>query len=170
MGGETSSDVGDVLAASQPRLLAYVGRRVAVRADAEDIQQEVFARVLHRARQVGLINPLAYAFRVADNLIRDRARGRPATAEGMDELPCRQARPDEMVETRQSLAAYETALAEMSALRREVFLRRRLHDEAYEQIAEALGMSLEAVQKHYSRAAIALREAMSDRAAGGGRR
>lgn len=156
-----SPEIGDLLAASQRRLRAYVGRRVAVRADAEDILQEVFARVLHRARQVGLINPLAYAFRVADNLIRDRGRGRLQVVEADEDFACGGARPDQMVEAREGLAAYELALSAMSPMRREVFVRRRLQDEPYEQIAEALGVSVEAVQKHYSRAAIELRSAVA---------
>ena len=161
-----SSDIGDLLAAQRPRLTAYVGRRVAARADAEDIQQEVFARVLQRARQVGLINPLAYAFRVADNLIRDRGRRGLQVVEATEDLACSQARPDEMAEARERLAAYENTLAEMASMRREVFVRRRLHDQSYEEIADALGVSLEAVQKHYSRAAIALRSAIAEHAAG----
>lgn len=162
-----SPEIGELLAASRPRLLAYVGRRVTGAADAEDIQQEVFARVLQRARQVGLTNPLAYAFRVADNLIRDRGRGRLQVVEVDAEIACSHARPDELAEARDSLAAYQAALAAMAPMRREVFVRRRLHDQSYEQIADELGISLEAVQKHYSRAAIALRSAMSPPALGG---
>src|SRR4051794_23554578 len=57
-------------------LMAYFLRRVSNRSEAEDLTQETFARLIAAhsftlAEQVG-----AYVFRVAGNLLRDRARTR----------------------------------------------------------------------------------------------
>ncbi len=55
-------------------LLAYFGRRVSSAAEAEDLTQDVFERVL-KSREVRPVqNPEARVFQIAVNLLRDRAR------------------------------------------------------------------------------------------------
>lgn len=50
----------------------------------------------------------------------------------------------------------------MPRLRREVFVLRQSAELGYPQIAARLGISVEAAQKHYSRAAIEVRRAVSN--------
>lgn len=50
---------------------------------------------------------------------------------------------------------------QMSPLRRDVFIRRRLHGESRQLIAKNLGVSEEAVKKHISRAMDMLKNAIS---------
>ncbi len=56
-------------------LIAYFFRRVRDRAEAEDLTQEVFVRVLHHSGGVNnLARAKSYVFTAAANLLRDRAR------------------------------------------------------------------------------------------------
>ena len=55
-------------------LLAYFGRRVANPAEAEDLTQDVFERVLRRLESGPIRNADSYVFTIAINLLRDRAR------------------------------------------------------------------------------------------------
>jgi RNA polymerase sigma-70 factor (ECF subfamily) len=153
----------EFLLANEPRLKSYVRRRIANRDDVEDVLQEVFARILKVSRRAAVLDPLAYAFRVADNLIRDLGRRRGATHQALTEdLPCHEGHPSDILETQERARAIHAALREMPPLRREVFIRRRVDGESYEDIAAALSLSLAAVQKHYSRAAVALRKRLTE--------
>ncbi|MEJ0038327.1 MAG: sigma factor [Gammaproteobacteria bacterium] len=55
-------------------LLAYFGRRVGSSAEAEDLTQDVFERVLKSLEVRPVQNPEALVFQIAVNLLRDRAR------------------------------------------------------------------------------------------------
>jgi RNA polymerase sigma-70 factor (ECF subfamily) len=151
----------ELLLANEPRLKSYVRRRIFNRDDVEDVLQEIFARILTQSRRVRVLDPVAYAFRIADNLIRDLSRRQRAPHQSLTEdLPCHEAHPAELLETHERASALDAALAAMPPLRREVFLRRRVDGESYEAIAAALDLSVGAVQKHYSRAAVALRKTL----------
>ena len=56
-------------------LMGYFLNRVGDRAEAEDLTQQTFLRLLGGDRS-HVANPAAFVFRVAANLLKDRARGR----------------------------------------------------------------------------------------------
>ena len=68
------------------------------------------------------------------------------------------ATPHEALDMNERLRLCQQALEVMPTLRREIFVRRRVHEEPYEVIARDLKLSVETVQKHYSRAAQTLRK------------
>ena len=160
-------EVGRTLAAQNRALLAYVRRRSATAGDAEDVAQEAILRVLVRARETLITDPLSYAMRAARNILIDR--GRRAANLLLDdleeaELPIDSgATPLEALDMSERLKLCQRALEAMPPLRREVFVRRRAGEESYETIARDLKLSVEAVQKHYSRAAQALRRTAEGR-------
>lgn len=159
--------VFETVRAHETRLKAYARRRGANGHEVEDLFQETVLRLLQRERREPVLNPLAYAFRVIDNLIRDHRR-RPGF-EALDEAePCEQPGPGALLEGRELAEAFSRAIAAMPRLRREVYLKRRLDGQAYERIAVDLRLTPEAVQKHYSRASAALRKVHQDSARGGG--
>ena len=159
--------VGQVLAAQNRVLLAYVRRRSAATGDAEDVAQEAIARVLARARGTLIMDPLSYAMRAARNIIIDR--GRRTANVPIDDLNETEilidngATPFEALDMSERLKLCQMALDAMPPLRREVFVRRRAGEESYEAIARDLRLSVEAVQKHYSRAAQTLRRTAEGR-------
>lgn len=160
-------EVGRTLAAQNRVLLAYVRRRLTPGSDAEDVAQEAILRVLARARETLITDPLSYAMRAARNILIDRAR-RPPNVQIEDleerELPIDSgATPLEALDMSERLKLCQRALEAMPRLRREVFIRRRAGEESYEAIARDLRLSVEAVQKHYSRAAQTLRRTAEGR-------
>ncbi|MNR92794.1 putative RNA polymerase sigma factor FecI [compost metagenome] len=160
-------EVGRTLAAHNRVLLAYIRRRLATAGDAEDVAQEAIMRVLARARETLISDPLAYAMRAARNILIDRGR-RVANVQIDDlheaELPIDSgATPLEALDMSERLKLCQRALEAMPPLRREVFVRRRAGEETYEAIARDLRLSVEAVQKHYSRAAQTLRRTAEGR-------
>ncbi|ADG09010.1 sigma-70 family RNA polymerase sigma factor [Caulobacter segnis] len=153
--------VFETVRAHETRLKAYARRRGADGHEAEDLFQEMVLRLLQRARRAPLLNPLAYAFRVLDNLMRDRRQG--PSFEALDEgEPCEQPGPGALLEGRELAEAFSRAIAAMPRLRREVYLRRRLEGQGYDRIAQDLRLTPEAVQKHYSRASATLRKVHQD--------
>lgn len=159
--------VFETVRAHETRLKAYARRRGADGHEAEDLFQETVLRLLQRARRAPLLNPLAYAFRVLDNLMRDRRQS--PSFEALDEgEACEEPGPGALLEGRQLAEAFSRAIAAMPRLRREVYLRRRLEGQAYDHIARDLRLTPEAVQKHYSRASTVLRKVHQDAARGEG--
>lgn len=163
-------EVGRALAAQNRLLLAYVRRRLAIAADAEDVAQEAIMRVLARAKETLILDPLSYAMRAARNILVDQRR-RPVNVQIDDlettDLPVDSgATPLEALDMSERLRLCQRALEAMPPLRREVFVRRRAGDESYEAIARDLRLSIEAVHKHYSRAAQTLRRTAEGRDGG----
>lgn len=154
-------EVRRALVSENRRLLAYVRRRLKSAADAEDVAQEAILRVLARARETLIADPLSYAMRAARNIVVDRARRhdhQPLDDLDDADLPVDPgATPFEALEMNERLRLCQQALEAMPRLRKEVFVRRHAEDQSYARIAGDLKMSVEAVQKHYSRAAQTLR-------------
>lgn len=137
-------------------LKRYIQRIAPNSSDAADIYQESVLRVIEQARAQPLRNPLAYALRIARNLLLGDNKRQLLSLDNLDELsnpltcpaPC----PEERTSQRQRAQLLSGFLATMPAQRREVLLRRRLQGESREQIAAAMGLSQEAVKKHMTRA------------------
>ena len=68
-----------------------------------------------------------------------------------------------MLDNQQRVALYKQVLSEMSPLRRDIFIRRRLHNESRQDIATTLGLNEETVKKHITRAMDALKIAIEAR-------
>jgi len=136
-------------------LLRYVSALLGRRADAEDILQEAYARLLGaptldptpaRAR--------AYLFTTATNLVRDRfRRGYPSPVEARhDDLVADTETPDRIVDFEQGVEAVRCALRELKPRCREVFLLRSVDGLGYDAIAERLGISKRTVEREMKHA------------------
>ncbi|WP_250459376.1 RNA polymerase sigma factor [Microbulbifer litoralis] len=129
----------------------YVRRHAADPSDAADVYQESITRVLEQARGRRIDNPVAYAIRTARNLMFNRVR--EETLEEHEPV-CTAPSPEDSYSYRQRVERLSGALKAMPSLRREVFIRRRIHGESREEIARALNLSREAVKKHMTRALV----------------
>lgn len=137
-------------------LLRYVGRQVDEAALREDIVQEAFLRFLSFETKPGTVvsNMPALLRRISLNLIRDhfrRAKRAPG-AELTEDLACPLPTADQQIERRQLIALVAEAIKAMPPLRREVFVRRRIHGQSAGEVAQALGLSASAVSNHVVRA------------------
>lgn len=150
-----------LLLAGQQQLRRFIGRSVRNGADADDIYQETLMRMLERSRQGAIAQPVPYAMQVARNLIIDRAAPPVLPIETVAEvLPCPAPLADQRLDEQERLRLFREVLAAMPPLRREVFVRRRLHGQSRERIARDLGLEVNAVKKHISRALAQLTRAM----------
>lgn len=147
-------------------LLAYFGRRVTSPAEAQDLTQDVFERILKGFGSVPIANVEALVFRVAVNLLRDRARRErthgaeePLTSEDVGEFSealtvCLS--PERVVLGEMALADVLAAIEELSERTRAIFYLYRLENLKIREIAEFYGISASAVEKHVSKALLHL--------------
>jgi len=134
---------------------------------AEDLLQELWLRA-SAGISGPVADPLAYLYRAANNLMLDRRRGELrrerrdqdwTEATGGEVVGVSDAPSGERVLiAREQLAAAETALKELGARTDQVFRRYRIEGASQRQIAEELGISLSAVEKHLQKAYRALVE------------
>ncbi len=150
-------------------LIAYFLKRVGNRAEAEDMTQEVFLRVLRQGDAIDIERAKSYVFTAAANLLRDRARlsairktetradfGDPADAvipQLIEEIS-----PERVLAGRQTLKSVLTALDGLSQRTRDIFVLYRIEKMKQHEIAGLYGLSHSAVEKHLAKAVAYLTE------------
>ena len=146
------SELDERLTSSSGPLKRYIRKITPNSSDVADIYQESILRVIEQARSQPLRNPLAYAVRIARNLVLARPKHQTMTLDDIDDLHCPKPCPEEHTSQTQRARLFEEFLVTMPKQRREVLIRRRLQGETREQIAAAMDLSEEAVKKHMTRA------------------
>lgn len=154
-------------------LLSFFLRRVDEPDEAEDLTQEVFLRIVRREETVPLENPETYIFRIAANLLRDRAR-RSASRhlvehDSLDAPTTEMGRvgplvrnliedlgPERVLLSQESLTEVMQALDELGGRTRDIFLLCRLDKMKQRDIALLYGMTVSAVEKHIAKAGLHL--------------
>jgi RNA polymerase sigma-70 factor (ECF subfamily) len=144
-------------------LTSYFLRRVRRRDEAEDLTQEVFLRMVRSLQRTDgdggerIDNPEAFLFRTAVNLLRDRARRARTFAEHLAEAAHRDENievrsPERVLQGRQSLRSALTALEELDARTRDVFILHRLEGLKHAEIATLYGVSSSSIEKYMIKA------------------
>lgn len=163
---------GDPLVAAylsrRANLVRFFAARTGSMAAAEDLAQELFLKLA--AREVGLEaeNATAFLYRMATNLMLDRARGESRAA-ARDAAWSRDARSrvgaeevaeeppaDEALASRQRLRQLVDAVAELPPQMQRAFRLHKLDGLSHAQTAQAMGISVKSVEKHISAALKAL--------------
>jgi RNA polymerase sigma factor (sigma-70 family) len=132
--------------------------------DAEDLAQEVFLRLTRPGQVDRLRDPEAFAFTLARNLVRDRARRLQTRCSNSSvaieelNLPCGRPTPDQTLEHYEQLKSADTALASIKPTARAAFLMHRVEGLGYSAVAARMGVSVSMVEKHIMAAIAALRE------------
>lgn len=135
---------------------------------AEDVAQRTFLRLWDRRaewRAEGSVRALL--FRVARNLAISEqrsvgARMRAASQFAVERTARGERPPSAGVENRELGAALERAVRALPSRRREVFLLRCVHDHAYREIADIMGISEQTVANQLSRALATLRDELGE--------
>jgi RNA polymerase sigma factor (sigma-70 family) len=145
------------------KLLLSRGRTVD---DSDDLIQEAFLRMELYCRDHQVCQPEAFLVRTALNLSVDERRSahaRRVVAERVESLPLIDPHPtpDEVLSTQQRLQRMKRGLRTLTPRAREVFLMNRLEGYSYGQIADRLGISESAVEKHIAKASQFLWEWMN---------
>jgi len=144
-------------------LMRFFMRRTASPTDAEEMVQDLFVRLLRRADLLTLENVDGYVFEAAANVARDRGRHDLARGGGrhvdIETLAAESEEPgaERIVAGRQRLNRTLAVLDALPPRARDVVILRRFENLTYGQIADRLGISVSAVEKHMVRAMSALR-------------
>ena len=141
------------------RLIREVRIRTRGRSDPEELLHAAYLRLVRYRTQHTVENVGAFLVRTAvnigvDNYRHDRfiADIAPENAGICENSPLQ----DEVLAARARLERVREGLSRLSPRTREVFLMHRLEDMKYREIAERLGISQSAVEKHIAKAALFL--------------
>lgn len=147
-------------------LMRFFLRRVADRADAEDLTQETFVHLLAHARREMIDDVGAFVFRIAINLLRDRGRKatRRANARISDidynrvsELTrefVEERTPERVLMGRAEISEVACVLSELNERTRDIYVLFRLENMKQREIAALYGISQSTVEKEVMRATL----------------
>ena len=145
-------------------LMSFFLRRTGNRQDAEDLTQEVFLRILRRGEEPPEGYAELFVFKVAANLLKDRARQAGArhkadhfSLEPDDASPLSPALiedlgPERVILSQEALAAALAALEALGERTRDIFVLYRLEKMKQREIAALYGISVSSVEKYVARA------------------
>jgi RNA polymerase sigma factor (sigma-70 family) len=157
MAREQDRRISEVVERERSRLLNFIRRRVSEPADAEDVLQDVFFRLVEANRLLMPIDHVtAWLFRVARNRIIDLVRKKTPerfsdllVADEDDEvlhleelLPSPEAGPEAAYARRVLLDELERAVLELPEEQRAVFVAHELDGRSFKEIAEETGVSV----------------------------
>jgi RNA polymerase sigma-70 factor (ECF subfamily) len=160
-------DVATLYRAEGPRLLRFFRRRAMDSHEAQDLVHETFTRLLGSEPRSGVSKPEAYLTRIAQNLLRDRAKigarrsvdrhvvADEAILAGTDQI--------HLLETRDLLDRLEFAMLELPKETREIFMAHRLEGLTYNEIAERAGLTVKQVEWAIARSLVELDRALGPR-------
>lgn len=155
---EKHAFVADLATEHGTRLRRYLAGRIRNRADAPDMAQEIYLRLLRVERPGEIRSPEAYLFTVATNLVHEhtvRQATRPALVE-LDDV-AEQPGPEDVdpcahAVVRQRFEALERAIARLSPRMRTTLLLHRRDGFSLEEIGEKLGISRNVAKKYLAKA------------------
>jgi RNA polymerase sigma factor (sigma-70 family) len=166
-------DFEAVYRAYRQALYRFFERRVATPAEAEDLVQDVYLRLVGRDRPEAMRNPEAFLFTIASNLLRDRARAARVRSSVLVDLGDAVANvaqatpgPDREAASRERLARAKAALLALPPDTRAIFVLHRFEGFSYRAIAEAKRITIAEVRKHLALAMNATIDALGEGEAG----
>lgn len=146
--------------------MAFFLRRVGSRVEAEDLTQEVLLRMLNCDLPAG--EPDSYVFRIAQNLLVDNARKTVVRERYRQRVAHEPERmldpldPHRIAASREQMAVFSAALAELPERTRTMFILFRLENLSQEAIGAAFGISASAVKQQIAKAMAVLSGKMRD--------
>lgn len=137
-------------------LLRFLSRRVATAADARDLAQEAYVRLLRLQHKEHIRNPQAYLYRIAANLLHEFQLKRASDAAGLrrwTEERAESVEPvtvDRAVESMAMGRHLQNVFDELTPKCRAVLILHRREGMTYDEIAARLGISSRMVKKYLS--------------------
>ncbi|MDR2307623.1 MAG: RNA polymerase sigma factor [Paucimonas sp.] len=154
--------VVDDLLAHYSDLRRYLCGRLRNPDDAADIAQSSFAQAYAHALSAPVINARALLFQAARNLCIDQYRRRSTELAALEDWLTRvellSPSVEDIIIAREQLQSLIDRIERMPRLRREVFVRVRLHGHSHRDVCEALGLTAKSVELHIARAVFDLSE------------
>lgn len=148
------------------KLFGVCTRVLGDRAEAEEVLQEVFVTVWHKADsyRVNGLSPMTWLITIARNRAVDRRRARklpPAPIETADLLPDRSPGPEAQAVARSESRQVMLCLDELPRARAHLVRRAYLDGDSYADLAQATGVKLNTIRTWLRRSLIALRECLN---------
>jgi len=149
-------------------LMSFFMRRVRDRAEAEDLTQRAFLRLMNAMQRGSVENLEGFLFTIASNLVHDHFRQRArhsvdttvsVDAELIDALAqevVEDRTPERVLIGEQTITDTLRALDELGERTRDIFILFRLEHMKQRDIADLYGISQSTVEKHVARATLHL--------------
>lgn len=157
-------------------LLRFLYRKLGSFAEATDVAQQTYERLLKTQHLQNITNPRAFIYRTATNLAIDIIRKRKRVEEvdmlesdELEMLCTDEASPDQRVYMLQTLDLVRAFIAELPPKCRYAFLSYKFEECDYAEIAESLGVSESMVRKYVLRAIAYCRDRLEQYEVHGGR-
>lgn len=158
-----------VFAANHATLQGFLRRRVVHAWDVQDLAQEVYVRMLgiDEARAKAIVDPRAYLFTVASNLVKEHAILEKRHFSNVDitqvlpELEAPQASAEEEVERTRRQHRISAMLDRLPQRCKAVLVMQHRDGMSYAEIAERLGVSTHMVKKYVVKALTLCRAEMA---------
>ena len=148
-------------------LKRYLAQRVTNHAEAEDLAQEIYLRLLRIERKDLIRNPEALLFRMASNAVyewRLLARNRlPHSESALDSLESAQSEPSSDLWHAELARALSTALQQLSPVCRAAVVLHRREQLTYSEVGARLGISAAMVKKHLTKGIALCRQHLLNR-------
>jgi len=160
--GDPSAPLLSIYFEQRGPLIRFFAARSGSAVEAEDLVQELYLKVSNTEVETEIANPRAYLFRLANNLMLDRARQarrsaardtayRDSTVETVGAEDVVDAPSAEtQVAARQRLALITQRLAELPPKVREAFRLHKFEGMSHPEVAARMGVSRSAVEKYIS--------------------
>jgi len=154
--------ITEVVAREQSRLLSFIRRRVPDPRDAEDILQDVFARLVEANRLLMPIDHVTgWLFRVARNRIVDFFRAKSPDADDVaaleELLPSADAGPDALFARNVLIDDIALAIDELPKDQRDVFVAHELEGRSFKELSAESGVSVNTLLSRKRYAVLRLR-------------
>jgi RNA polymerase sigma-70 factor (ECF subfamily) len=142
-------------------LLSFFRKRTRNSPEVQDLVQQVFLRLAQRPEMESVENPDAYIFQTASNALKDHyrrteSRGKVLIEDPDDSGASQNARselsPDRVLQGQEAMSDLIHALRELPERTRDVFMLRCLEGLKHGEVAQLLGLSVRAVEKHTAKA------------------
>ncbi len=169
------ADFDEVVRVYRPRILRFLLSSLTDRDAAESLTQECFLKAWSARHQFRGDSSLStWLTRIAVNLMRDHLRSRSLrfwqktrgtsldVMDISDWIPDGRSSPESVAMARDQVAGVWSAVGNLSAQQRTVFVLRFVEEMELDEIATTIGMNLSTVKSHLYRALAILRERMGE--------
>lgn len=142
-------------------LLFFIKSRIPNKDYAQDIVQESYMKAIALQNSQEILNKRALLYKIAKNLMIDKARKNFNLQEVLyeeHEYIAKTVEPEEVLLEQDRQKTLMRALQTLPQKRKEAFVLHVLEGYSRDEVSQMMGISIDAVEKHLSRASIELKE------------